>query len=138
MAYVLETSTLTLGGTNYSAYVNKVELMVQVDEKDVTTFVGDGAKEVIGGQESGSLKITFIQDLTDNGLDETMWTALKARQPITFATTITEDAVSATNPSYSGYVLVNKWTPISGSPGDEAKVEVEFPTSGATTRATST
>lgn len=133
-AYILETSTISLGGVDYSDQAMKIELTVQVAEKDVTTFVGDGAKAVIGGQESGNLKVEFLSDLGAAALDSAMWAAMKGRQPIAFVTKITDAAVSTTNPSFSGNCLVNKWTPISGSPGDEAKLSCDFPTSGATTR----
>jgi hypothetical protein len=134
VSVILETTTLSLGGTSYTDQVGKIELTIQVEEKDVTTFAALGAKVIRGGLESGSLKVTFENDYTDNGLDEVMWTALKSKTPITFATRITSGAISASNPEFTGYVLVNKWTPINGGPGDDAKVEVDFPTSGPTTR----
>lgn len=133
-AFILEASTLSLGGTDVSALTQKIELTIQTEKKDVTTFVGDGANAVIGGQESGSLKVTFIQDLSASGLDEDMWAALKGRQPIAFAVKLDDAAISTTNPCYTGYCLVDKWVPLSGAPGDAATVEADFPTSGATTR----
>jgi hypothetical protein len=134
MAYVLETSEVSLGGEDYTDQARDIALTVQVEEKDVTTFVALGAKEVIGGQLSGSLKVKFNQLAEDNGLDEAMWDAMLAREPIAFVTKVASGTVSATNPSFSGYVLVNKWVPLSGAPGDVAEVEVEFPTSGPVTR----
>jgi hypothetical protein len=42
--------------------------------------------------------------------------------------------VSTSNPSYSGSVLCKSWSPLNGSVGDVAEVEVQFPTSGVVTR----
>lgn len=132
----IDDPVITLGGTEYTDQVEKVELACQIDESEVTTFVGDGAKVLTGGLESGGLKLDFLQDFTDNGLDEAMWTAYKAGTPIAWTLKYDSAATSATNPQYSGYLLVSKWTPISGAPKDVLKVGVDWPTSGAVTRTT--
>lgn len=136
VSMILETVQLTLGTLDVTDQLQKVETSFQTDEKDVTTFAADGAKVVKGGLESGSLKLTLMQDMTSGGLDDVMWAAFKSRTPISFHTQLVEGTVTATNPSYSGLVLIDKWIPINGSPGDEAKVDVEFPTSGPTLRST--
>lgn len=134
VSMILETTQLTLGGTDVSEQVKKVGLTIQVEEKDVTTFAALGAKIVRGGMESGSLKVEFMNDFTDGALDETMWNALKARTPIAFTTKLTSDATSATNPEFTGNVLVTKWIPFEGGPGDVVQVSCDWPTSGPTDR----
>lgn len=132
-AVVLTTTTLTLAGVDYSDWVNKIELTVEVDEKDVTTFGSAGWMEVLGGIKKGSLAITFLQDYVDNELDEDLWALLGT--VVTFATKPTSAAVGAGNPSYSGSVLINGLKPVSGGVGDVAEQGVSWPTSGAVARA---
>ena len=132
-AMVLTSEFLSLNGTDLSAYTKKAELTVEVEEKDVTTYSAAGWTVVIGGLKKGGLDIDFIQDFADNLLDEIMWALLGT--VVTFAVRPTSAAVSASNPSYSGSVLIKEWKPIQGSVGDEATVGVSYPTSGAVARA---
>jgi hypothetical protein len=95
-----------------------------------------GAKEVLGGLESGEVSITWKNDYAVGALDDTMW-ALR-RSVVTFTARADADAVSTSNPQYSGSILINKWAPISGSVGDVAEVDTSFPLSGPMARAIST
>jgi hypothetical protein len=130
---VLTASYLALNGTDLSDHTSKIQLSVEVEEKDVTTFASSGWVEVIGGLKSGSLAVMFKQDIADNNIDETMWGLLGT--VVTFEVRLTNSAVGASNPKYTGSVLVSQWSPISGNVGDTAEVDVTFPTSGAVSRA---
>jgi hypothetical protein len=55
----------------------------------------------------------------------------------TWSATPTSDDVSATNPEYSGSVLIDKYVPLTGAPGDIATAELEWTLSGPVARATS-
>lgn len=116
-------------------HCSKIELSVDVEEKDVTTFASLGWKEVLGGLKSGTLALGLKQDIVDDGLDEDFWTILGT--VVTFEVRLTQSAVSTSNPKYSGSVLIKEWKPLSGSPGDVAELDVSFPTSGVITRGTS-
>lgn len=136
MAKMVLTSTfLSLNGVDRSNNVRKAELVIEVEEKDVTTYGSLGWKEHLGGLKAGTLSIEFITDFAASALDSTMWALLGT--VTTFAVRPTSSAVGAGNPSYSGSVLINAWNPIEGSVGDEATVSVSYPTSGVVTRAPS-
>ncbi len=122
------------GPGDISGSCQKITLTTQVDEKDVTTFKSLGWKEARGGLFSGSLGLDLLNDLADNGLDESMWNIHIGRVPVDFYVKLDDAATSATNPAYYGKVFVNKWIPISGAPGDVAAASYEWPTSGAVTR----
>lgn len=130
---VLLASYVSLNATDLSGYTSKIELAVEVDEQDTTTFASLSFKEVLGGLRSGTLGLTFKQDITDNLLDEIMWPLLGT--VVAFEVRLSNAIVGASNPKYTGSVLISKWAPISGSVGDVAEVEVEFPTTGVVTRA---
>ncbi|MGP4083156.1 hypothetical protein [Streptomyces sp. KR55] len=135
MAFMVLTSEfVSLNGTDLSAYTNKGELTVEVDEKDVTTYGSQGWKQLIGGLKSGGLAIEFKQDFAASALDSILWPLFGT--VVTFEVRPTSAAVGTSNPKWTGSVLIKELKPISGGVGDEASQSVSFPTSGVVTRAT--
>ncbi len=132
---VLLAQYLSLNGQDVSEYMRKCEVTVEVEDKDVTTYASLGWKEVLGGLKSGEVSIEFLQDVAASEIDSIMWPLLGSVIP--FVTRLDQSAVGASNPQYSGNLLVNSWNPIEGGVGDEASVSVGYPTSGAVARATS-
>lgn len=130
----LISSFVSINGVDLSSYCNKIELTVEVEEKDVTTFASLGWKEVIGGLKSGSLALGFKQDIAVSGLDQQLWALFGS--VTAFEVRLSNAAVGTSNPKYTGSVLVRQWSPVNGSVGDVAEVSVTFPTSGVVTRAT--
>lgn len=130
---VLLAQYLSLAGNDLSSYTRKAEVSVEVEDKDVTTYASLGWKVVQGGLKSGELGVEFLQDVAATKIDSIMWPLLGTVVP--FVTRLDQAAVSASNPSYSGSVLIKSWNPVEGSIGDEASVSVTYPTSGAVTRA---
>lgn len=131
---VLLAQFVSINATDLSAYNNKGELAVEVEEKDVTTYASLGWKEVLGGLKSGTLGLEFKQDFAATKLDAIMWPLLGTVVP--FVVRADQAAVSTSNPQYSGNILIKAWNPLTGSVGDDASVSVSYPTSGAVTRAT--
>lgn len=132
---VLLASYLNLNAGDLSTYTSSAELTIDVDDKEVTTYGSAGWKEVLGGLKSGGLKIKFKQDIAVGNLDATMWPLLGT--VVTFEVRLSNAARSTSNPGYTGSVLIKKWAPITGSVGDVAEVDVEYPTTGAVARQTS-
>ncbi|MFI1030729.1 hypothetical protein [Streptomyces sp. NPDC020951] len=131
---VLLAQHLTLNGNDLKNFTKKAELSVEVEDKDITTYASLGWKEVLGGLKSGELGIDFLQDFAVSQLDAIMWPLLGTVVP--FVVRADQGAVSTSNPSYSGNVLIKGWNPIEGSVGDEATVGVTYPTSGIVSRTT--
>lgn len=135
MAKMVLTSTYVgVGGNDLSAYASKAELSVEVDEQDVTTFASLGWKESLGGLKSGTLAISFKQDVAAAALDSILWPLLGT--VAAFEVRSTSSLVGASNPKWTGSVLINGLAPVSGSVGDVAAFDVSWPTSGVVTRAT--
>lgn len=132
---VLLQSMVLIAGTDLSTYCSKIELQVEVEEKDATTFGSAGWHENLGGIKSGSLALTFKQDVAAAAIDSILWPFLGTLQ--TFEVRLVNTARSTSNPAYTGSVLVRQHNPISGSVGDVAEMSITWPTSGAITRATS-
>lgn len=133
---VLLDSQLSIANNDLTSWCKKIELSDEFEAKKTTSFASGGAEENKGGLESFEVAITFNQDYDAAALDAIMW-ALR-RSVVTFAARADADAVSASNPQYSGKLLINKWVPIAGAVGDVGEVDVTFPGSGPLARATST
>lgn len=133
-AMVLTSAYVAVAGVSVSNRCKKIEITVEVDEKDVTTFASAGWKEVLGGIKSGGLAMSFNNDNTDDDLDEDFWGYFGTLQ--TFEVRPTSAAVGVTNPKFTGSVLVKELKPIAGGVGDVNEFDVTWPTSGAVTRAT--
>jgi hypothetical protein len=121
-----------------SATINR-----QFDELDVTAM-GQLGHSFIAGLESSTIAVDFLNDDSTgqvmqilNNLVATN-AAFKILQTVTAIGALTSTGtVSATNPLYTGTILVNKLTPIAGKIGDVAVQSLTFTVSGAITVATS-
>jgi len=132
---VLTAAYLAINSNNISGYCSKVELTVNVEKRDVTTFGSAGWKEVLGGLKSGTLAIELFNDMLDDDLDEDMFAVLGT--VVTFEVRASNAAVGVSNPKYTGSVLVDKWSPVSGKVGEVNAASYTYDTSATVTRATS-
>lgn len=133
---VLLDAQLSIANNDLTDWCSKIELSDEFEKKVTTTFGSGGAQEHEGGLEEFEISIDFKQDYDDNAIDDIMW-ALR-RQKVTFTTRAMEDAVSSSNPQYSGLLVVTKWVPLAGAVGDVGEASVTYPGSGPLARATST
>ena len=134
-AFVLTDAYIAINSVDRSAFIKQVALSVETAEQDVTDFADAGWTVPISGLKSGSIALTFNQDVASSQIDSIMWPLLGTTVP--FEVRATNAAVGASNPKYTGNILVTSWNPITGSVGDVAEVSVTYPISGAVTRATS-
>jgi hypothetical protein len=131
--FVATDYNVKINGTDYSANLTQVELSIEADDVETTTF-GATYRTRIAGLKQGTVNFQFNQDFAASGLDSVIFPLIGTQATVIIKPTST--AVSATNPSYTFNALVNAYTPISGSVGDLAVVSVSWPVSGAITRAT--
>lgn len=129
---VLTNSIVTLSGTDISTNVASVTLQTSVNEVETTAF-GAGGMTRVGGLRDDSITLDIHQDFST--VESLVWPLLGSTATIVVKPNGT--TVSSTNPSYTGTVLVNDWSPISGAVGELATVSVTWPISGTVTRATS-
>lgn len=125
---------ITLNSVDISAMVKSATLEIEAEDLETTAF-GATFKSRIGGLKSGSLSLTFNQDFAASQVDATLWPLLGT--VTAFQIKAVNAVNSATNPQYSGSVLVSQYSPFGNSVGELAEVSVQFPTSGTISRATS-
>lgn len=129
----LTNAYVTVNSVNLSDHVRRVVLDYDADEVD-STAMGDTFHERLASLRDWSVSIEFQQDFAASSVDATLF-------PLVGSTTTVEvrpinAARSATNPGYSGTVLVNDYQPISGAVGDLATVSVTWPGAGPLSRLT--
>jgi hypothetical protein len=130
---VLTDVVTTIGGTDYSANINQVEISVSADSVETTSFGNDWRTEV-SGLKSGTFTVAFHNDYAAAGIDSALWGLFGTQATVVVKPAGT--AVSASNPSYTFLVNVNNLTPVAGSVGDLATQNVTWPISGEVSRAT--
>lgn len=133
----LTNAKLVLNSVDLSDHVADVDVNVTIADKDTTAMSTSGAMTRTGGLMDGTVTVSFFQDYNTSKVDATIWAALIARVPVTFSANPANSANAVTNPNYSGQVLVTNYKPIVGKVGDIAVVQVTWPCSGVTARATS-
>jgi len=131
--FVLTDATLVVNSVNLSDHVRSMTLSTSAAVVDDTNM-GDTWEVKLGGRKSATLTVEFSQDFAAANVDATLFAALGT--VVTWTGKPTSAATSATNPQYSGSVLVSEYQPIDGSHGDLATTSVTWPCSGAVSRAT--
>tara|TARA_R100001463_G_C3503920_1_gene219373 strand:- start:690 stop:1097 length:408 start_codon:yes stop_codon:yes gene_type:complete len=132
--FVLNDASVTINSVDLSDHISSVTLDITADEV-ISTSMGDDFNTRLGGLKDGSLALEFQNDFAASEVDATLWPLLGT--VVTFEVKPTSSAVSATNPKYSGSVLVNNVQPLANGVGELATMSVTFPTSGTISRATS-
>lgn len=121
-----------VNGVDLSDHCRNGTLTMEATNLDSTAF-GDDWVEATGGLKSGTLAVEFLDDFAVSQVDATLWPIFGT--VVTFAVRPTADAVSATNPSYSGSILIAQHT-VGGSLNEMAMKNLSFALSGTVTRAT--
>lgn len=133
--FALTNEFLSINGVDLSDHVKSATLTVSADQLDTTAMSSVGWKAAIAGLKAGTLAVTFNQDFAASNVDATLWAAFGTN--VAFVVKPVNTTTSATNPSYSGTVVVVEHQPVSNSVGELAGVSVTLPTTGAVSRATS-
>jgi hypothetical protein len=131
---VLTNAVVKINGTDFSPNVNQIELSLQSDEVDTTSFSATGWRTVTGGLKSGSVTLSLHNDFAAGAIDSVLFGLFNTSA--TFVVIPNGTAVTASNPSYQFEALVNSLQPISGSVGDLAVQALTFPLNGPATRGT--
>lgn len=129
--YALTSQVVTVNSVDYSDHLKSATLTVDAAQLDTTDFASAGWSEVIGGLKSGTLALTFNDDVADNDVDEELWALLGT--VVAFTIKAATGAIAAGNPEYQGSVLVTSHS-LGGDVGALAAKSLTWPTTGAITR----
>lgn len=132
--FVLTDADVTVNSVNLSDWVTSVTISVEVDDQE-DTAMGDTYRSRVGGLKDWTLDLDFNADFAASAVDQTIWSLLGTSVAVTVKPT--SGATAATNPQFSGNVLVTEYSPVDGGVGDLATTSVSWPGNGALSRATS-
>lgn len=124
---------VTVNSVDLSDHVRQVTLDVSADELE-DTAMGDTFRSRIGGLKDWSVTLEFNQDFAASEVDATLWPLLGSTTTVVVRPT--SAAAGATNPQYSGTVLVSQYNPLTNSVGDLATTSVTWQGASTLARAT--
>lgn len=124
---------VTINGTDFSSNLAQVELSIESDDVETSSF-GNSWRTRVGGMKQASITLDWHQDFGAASVDATLFPLFNTLA--TVVVTPTSGSVSPTNPSYTGTYLVNSYSPIASSVGDLATFSVTWPASGTVVRGT--
>lgn len=126
---------LKINSIDLSDHVKAVTLTRNFDELEVTAM-GDTAHRFVKGLEASTLQVDFYNDDATASVLATLQAAWGTTVPFSMLQT-KGTAVSATNPLYSGSLLINHTTDINGDVAVIGMQQITFTVNGATTVASS-
>lgn len=136
MAIVLNNKVgVKIATVDVSDMVTAATLNYAFDEIEVTAM-GDTAHKFVKGLQSGTLTLSFMNDVASSDILDTLITAWGT----TVAVKLIQDssaAVADGNKLYTFDILVNNLTPINGTPADISAQDVTFTINSAVTVADS-
>ena len=136
MATVIDAGYVKLGSFELPGVTNAA-LAFSVSAEAVPDFDSGGHTPHVTGLDNWTLDIEANQDYSDNGLDETIWGMITAKNPVAVEVRKDKAAVSASNPKYTGTGVITAYNPIAGSVGDVVTVSINVAEVTTLTRATS-
>jgi hypothetical protein len=132
--FVLTNPVITVGGVDLSDHIASVTLTESYAEVATTAF-GDSAVTRIAGLGDHSISLDFHEDFAATEVHATIAPLVGATS--TFSVKPVSGTTSATNPVFSGTMLVTEWPLLNGAVGDLASASVTWPVSGSITTSTS-
>jgi hypothetical protein len=117
-----------------SNHVKSISINRTFDELEVTAM-GDTGHKFVAGLEASTIAIDFYNDTVSGSVLQTLNTLVGTSAAFKIIQTV-GTAISATNPLYTGLVLVNKLTPVNGAVADLSVQSLTFTVNGAITVAT--
>lgn len=126
--FVATDYSISINGTDVSDSVAAVTLDITSESQDVTSFGSGGYRSRIGGLKDASLTLDFHQDFGAGGIDDLTFPLIGTGATVVILPT--SEAVSATNPSYTGVFQVESYSPFASSIGDLATLSVTWSLGG--------
>jgi len=118
-------------------HVQSITINRNFEELEVTSM-GSSSRQYVSGLEVSTIAVDFLNDDATASVMQTLNTlvgtnaAFKICQT-TVAGSPSTATISATNPLYTGLLLVNKLTPVAGKVGDISMQSLTFTCSSAIT-----
>lgn len=129
---VLKNAYVMINNVDLSDHVKSVKINYSADSLD-NTAMGATTKSRQAGLKDWSVEVEFYQDYASAKVDATLYPLVGAAA---FAIHVKPEnaTIAATNPDYTGNVILPEYTPVSGSVGELSTVSVTFEAAGVLDR----
>jgi hypothetical protein len=125
---ILTDASLTINDNELACVANHIELAPDVSITTLDTMCGS---KDYPGTVKWSLVATLYQSFDPAATEETLSAAVDGGVPVPFTILpYKSQPVSATNPSWSGELIPQPYSPINGDAGDASTVELEWSLAG--------
>ena len=125
---------VTINAVDLSDHVKSVTFDISANALDETAMADTTIHRIVG-MKDWSVSVDFMQDFAAAKVDATLWAVYNGGAAVTIIVRPDSDAVGATNPNYTGSVVLTSYSPITGGVGDLATTSVTFEGAGALSRA---
>ncbi len=126
---------LLLNGVDLSDHIDTATLTLARDDVDVTAMGAFGHQH-IASLENNKLDLIFFQDYNTSKVDATLFPIFHAGTAVAFKLAGNGSSISATNPAYSGSVVLVDYSPLGGKTGVAAMAPVTLVMQGTVTEGT--
>lgn len=131
---ILDNADLLIDGQSLACSVNHLELNPDVNQITLTTFCGEIDYP---GTIKWALVATLYQSFDAAATEEVLSAAVEGGVPVDFEIVPRrDDPIGPTNPSWSGQVIPQPYSPINGDAGAESTVDLEWSLVGAPVKST--
>jgi hypothetical protein len=125
---ILVDPELMIDGTSLKCVMSHVEITPDVSTIEIKTSCG--VREY-PGTIKWTLKASLYHTYDPDGTNEVLTAAVEAAIPVSFSVIPSAGkAVSTTNPEYTGDLIPQPFTPLSGDVGDASSFDLEWSISG--------
>tara|TARA_Y100000310_G_scaffold304143_1_gene343033 strand:+ start:370 stop:765 length:396 start_codon:yes stop_codon:yes gene_type:complete len=126
---------VSLASVDLSDHVTRVTLNYESDAVEDTNMADTARQFLASGLTRWGLEVEFHQDYAASKVDATLFSVVGTSIAVEIRPD--SDAVSATNPKFTGNAILTRYQPVAGSVGEMAMAPVTLVGVGALTRATS-
>lgn len=131
--FVFDDPSFIHNSIDLSDHVIGMSLEYSADEVE-DTHAGDGTHLFLGGLKNYKLTVDLAQDLAANDVDVTLFADLGVARTIVVSNDATT-GVGATNPNYTGTMILVEYPPIGAKIGELAITRAVYAAGGALSRA---
>jgi hypothetical protein len=125
---ILYSPELTISGTSLKCLMSHIEMNPDVSTVEVKTSCG--VREY-PGTVKWTLKASLYHCFDPEGTNEVLTAAVAGRVPVPFTVVPNSNQpISDTNPEFTGDLIPQPFTPLSGDIGDASSVDLEWSISG--------
>jgi hypothetical protein len=129
---ILDNGGLEIDGSELACLLNHIEVTPDVANVELKTMCGTLDYP---GAVKWSLKATLYQSFDPGATEETLSAAVDGGVAVPFRVIAYRDqAVSATNPEWTGMTVPKPYAPISGDAGDVSSIDLDWGIVGTPTK----